>query len=324
MEQTEERHFWKGDCDMAWFGQGRDTIEWEEYRDDVLFYKWPAREIKQGSHLILRPGQRAIFYADGVVGAVFEEQGNFDIMSQIVPFSSTLRGWRALRGDSGMRAEVYFVNAKELVLPWGTRQHIMIPVPQALAGIPIGCNGNLILVFRDYQRFIEKVAGVKDTYSLDDIAERVMGELDPVVAEAILDGQQAAGPGVLAVLQQNSRKIAEKIAQGLERELADIGLGVSDVNILAFHYPPEVQEWAAKMAGQAMVGDVDRYMKVSMADSFGKENSGGQAAAGGMAMALGMRMADQAMGQPAGGRFCPRCRKMVQSAFCPDCGTQTM
>lgn len=309
---------------MAWFGQGRDTIEWEEYRDDVLFYKWHAKEIKQGARLIVRPGQKAIFYADGVVGEIFEGQGSFDIMSQIVPFSSTLKGWAELRGDSGMRAEVYFVNAKELVLPWGTRQQIMIPVPQALAGIPIGCNGNLILVFRDYQRFIEKVAGVKDTYSLDDIAERIMGELDPVVAEAILDGQQAVGPGILAALQQNSRKIGKKICQGLDRELADIGLGVLDVNILAFHYPPKVQEMAAKMAGQAMVSDVDRYTRISMADSFGKENTSGQAAAGGMAMAMGMRMADQMMGGPAGGRFCPRCRKMVQSAFCPDCGTQTV
>ena len=34
---------------MAWFGQGKDTIEWEEFRDDVLFYKWPAKEIKRGS-----------------------------------------------------------------------------------------------------------------------------------------------------------------------------------------------------------------------------------------------------------------------------------
>ena len=53
---------------MAWFGQGRSTIEWQEYRDDILFYKWPETQIKDGAHLIVRPGQKAIFYADGVVG----------------------------------------------------------------------------------------------------------------------------------------------------------------------------------------------------------------------------------------------------------------
>ena len=129
---------------MAWFGQGKDTIEWEETRDDLLFYKWPAKEIKRGSRLVLRPGQKAIFYSDGIVGAVFENPGNFDIYTDIVPFFSALQGWFSLRGDTGMRAEIYFVNAKEMTLPWGTRQRIMIPTPEVPAGVPVGCNGNLI------------------------------------------------------------------------------------------------------------------------------------------------------------------------------------
>ena len=202
---------------MAWFGQGKDTIEWEEFRDDVLFYKWPAKEIKRGSRLILRPGQKAIFYSDGIVGAVFEHQGNFDIYTDIVPFFSTLKGWMSLRGDSGLRAEVYFVNAKELTLPWGTRQRIMIPTPEVPSGIPVGCNGNLIIEFRDYQTFINQVAGVKATYSLEDVADRIMGELNPVVAEAILGGQQQMGLNALVGLQQNSRKLGKAIQA--EREL---------------------------------------------------------------------------------------------------------
>lgn len=47
---------------MAWFGQGKDTIEWVEFRDDVLFYKWPADEIKKGAKLIIRAGQKAVFF----------------------------------------------------------------------------------------------------------------------------------------------------------------------------------------------------------------------------------------------------------------------
>lgn len=128
--------------------------------DDVLFFKWPAKEIKRGSRLILRPGQKAVFYRDGMVGGIFEEQGNFDIETDIVPFLSTLKGWFQLRGDAGMRAEVYFVNAKELLLPWGTRQ-------------------------------------------------RIMGELNPVVAEAILGGESRIGLNGLISLQQNSRKMVE-------------------------------------------------------------------------------------------------------------------
>lgn len=317
---------------MAWFGQGKDTIEWEEFRDDVLFYKWPAKEIKRGARLILRPGQKAIFYSDGIVDAVFENPGNFDIYTDIVPFFSTLKGWFSLRGDSGMRAEVYFVNAKELTLPWGTRQRIMIPTPEVPTGIPVGCNGNLILEFRDYQTFINKVAGVRETYSLEDVADRIMGELNPVVAEAILGGERQMGLNALIGLQQNSRKLGKAIQVELDKELSEFGLGVADVNILSFNYPPEVQKMAEKVAAQSFVTDVGKYTAVSMADGMGTPGSAGSAAASGMGMAMGMQMVGQMMGQntqprqaqPAGDRFCPNCRKMVAGKFCPDCGTPTV
>lgn len=335
---------------MAWFGQGKDTIEWEEFRDDVLFYKWPAKEIKRGARLILRPGQKAIFYSDGIVGAVFENPGNFDIYTDIVPFFSTLKGWFSLRGDSGMRAEVYFVNAKELTLPWGTRQRIMIPTPEVPTGIPVGCNGNLILEFRDYQTFINKVAGVRETYCLEDVADRIMGELNPVVAEAILGGERQMGLNALIGLQQNSRKLGKAIQVELDKELSQFGLGVADVNILSFNYPPEVQKMAEKVAAQSFVTDVGKYTAVSMADSMGTPGSVGSAAASGMGMAMGMQMAGQMMGQMGGQaaptgqaayvcgscgyasptvvRFCPQCGKPMgqpqpaQSAgdrFCPNC-----
>ena len=336
---------------MAWFGQLKETIELEEYRDYVLFYNWPAKEYKRGTRLIVRPGQKAIFYSDGIVGAVFENQGNFDIYTDIVPFFSTLKGWLSLRGDSGLRAEVYFVNAKELTLPWGTRQRIMIPTPEVPSGIPVGCNGNLVIEFRDYQTFINKVAGVKATYSLEDVADRIMGELNPVVAEAILDGQQQMGLNALVGLQQNSRKLGKAIQEELDKELSDFGLGVADVNILAFNYPPEVQKMAEKVAAQSFVTDMGKYTSVSMADSMSTPGSAGSAAASGMGMAMGMQMAAQMMGQmgqmtqpqaaqpqqaacvcascgyasPTQVKFCPQCGKPMgqpQPAgdrFCPNC-----
>ena len=44
-----------------------NVVEWEEYRDDVIFYKWNNSEIKKGSRLIIRPGQDAIFLYNGKV-----------------------------------------------------------------------------------------------------------------------------------------------------------------------------------------------------------------------------------------------------------------
>lgn len=349
---------------MAWFGQGKDTIEWEEFRDDVLFYKWPAKEIKKGAKLIIRPGQKAIFYADGRIEGVFEEPGSFDIASQIVPFLSTLKGVFTLRGDSGMRAEVYFVNAKELLLPWGTRQRIMVPSPEAPAGIPVGSNGNMVIEFRDYQKFIDKIAGVRSTYSLGDIAERILGELNPVLCEAILDGRQSMGASAIIALQRDTRKIGRHVCEELDKELFDMGLGVADFNIMSFSYPPEVQKMADQVAAQSFVGDVGKFASVNMAQGMAKGGGiGGDMASMGAQMAMGMEMAKQmnatmtpgvkasgkcpkcgaslqagakfcpecgqAIGAvPAqageGDRFCPKCRKMTSGKFCSDCGTPTV
>ena len=36
-----------------------NVVEWEEYKDDCIFWKWTNKEIKKGSRLIIRPGQDA-------------------------------------------------------------------------------------------------------------------------------------------------------------------------------------------------------------------------------------------------------------------------
>lgn len=43
------------------------AFEWEEFRDDVLFFKWPANELKKGARLVMRQGQKAVFFAGGEV-----------------------------------------------------------------------------------------------------------------------------------------------------------------------------------------------------------------------------------------------------------------
>ena len=48
-----------------------NVVEWEEYRDDVIFYKWNNSEIKKGSRLIIRPGQDAIFLYNGVTAVSY-------------------------------------------------------------------------------------------------------------------------------------------------------------------------------------------------------------------------------------------------------------
>ncbi|MEG1651460.1 MAG: SPFH domain-containing protein [Oscillospiraceae bacterium] len=323
---------------MGIFGQRKDTIEWEEFRSDVLFYKWKEDEIKSGSRLVVRTGQNVIFYSNGHISKVFTQEGNFDIETEIVPILSTVQGLFDFRRDTGLRAEVYFVNAKELTMNWGTRQRIMIPTDEVPSGIPVGMNGNLIIEFRDYLKFIEKIAGIKQTFCIGDVSERILGELDGIIAECVLGNRSKVGLNALISIQANSRKLGKMMAEELDKELFEIGLGVRDINIISVDYPPEVQQMAEKVAGQSFVTNTGKYATVAMADGMASGNN--QMASMAAQMAMGAQMAQQMSGaaavpaaqgsesaasaDPAANRFCPKCRKMVSGKFCSECGTETV
>ena len=102
--------------------------------------------------------------------------------------------------------------------------------------------------------------------------------MSAVVAESILNGERAVGLNVLVGLQANSRALGKKMAEELDKELFDIGLGVRDVNIMSINYPPEVQQMAEKVAAQSFITDTNKYVTVAAAE--GMEKGGGVAGLG--------------------------------------------
>lgn len=51
-----------------------NVVEWKEFREDMIFYKWSNEEIKKGSRLIIRPGQDAIFLYNGKIEGIFKDE----------------------------------------------------------------------------------------------------------------------------------------------------------------------------------------------------------------------------------------------------------
>ena len=65
----------------------------------------------KGKPLNHKTGSGCHFMYNGVIEGIFKEEGSFDIESDIIPFLSTLKGFK-FGFNSGMRAEVLFVNTK--------------------------------------------------------------------------------------------------------------------------------------------------------------------------------------------------------------------
>lgn len=302
--------------------QFANVVEWEEYRDDVIFWKWTNREIKKGSKLIIRPGQDAIFMYNGVMEGIFKEEGSFDIESDIIPFLSTLKGFK-FGFNSGMRAEVLFVNTKEFTVKWGTKNPISIPAPSLPGGMPIRAFGTFNFKVSDYVALIDKVAGIKQMYKVDDVKERVVAVLDQLLMKWISrEGKDMFN------LQANAYDISAGIKTDLDMEISKLGIEVTGFSISSFNYPEEVQKMQNKAASQSMVGDMNRYTQMAMADSMGKggsSNIAGDMMQLQMGMAMGQQMMNN-MNTNNANQGMPGVSQNTQGnvpKFCPECGTPT-
>ncbi len=315
-------------------GQLANVVEWNEYRDDLLFWKWDNDEIKKGSKLIIRQGQDAIFMYNGKVEGIFRDEGSYDIESQIVPFLSTLKSFK-FGFNTPMRAEVLFVNTKEVPLKWGTKNAINLPAPGLPGGMPIRAFGTYNCYVADDLVLIEKIAGIKKQFSVDEVKERVTSMLNQLLMKWITkEGKDMFN------LQANAYDISKGICEDLDMEMQKIGIGITDFTIASISYPEEVQKMQTKAAAQSMVGDMNRYQQMGMVDAMTKGGRGSGVASDMMQMQMGMAMGQQMASQmnqmnqnsanggvqPSGGsgvNFCPNCGTKVSGAkFCPNCGTK--
>ncbi|MCY9373474.1 SPFH domain-containing protein [Bacillus haynesii] len=319
---------------MVFFkNQFANVVEWDEFRDDMIFYKWNNREIKKGSRLIIRPGQDAVFLNNGKIEGIFQDEGDYDIESEIIPFLSTLKGFK-FGFNSGMRAEVLFVNTKEFTVKWGTKNAINIPAAGLPGGMPIRANGTFNFKVNDYVALIDKIAGVKDQYIVEDIKIRITSILDQLLMKWITkEGKDMFN------LQANAFDIAKGIREDLDMEIISDGMTITGFNIMSFNYPKEIQDMITKNASHGMVGDLNRYQQISMTDGMASGKMTGGGAASDMAgMMMGMNVANQMMNQmnqnqqgqtqtppsapqpAAKPNFCPNCgTKTGEANFCPNC-----
>ncbi|MFA9375553.1 MAG: SPFH domain-containing protein [Lachnotalea sp.] len=323
-------------------GQFSNVVEWEEYRDDIIFWKWNNNEIKKGSKLIIRQGQDAIFMFNGKVEGIFTDEGSFDMESDIIPFLSTLKGFK-FGFNSGMRAEVLFINTKEFTINWGTKNTISVPAIGLPGGMPIRAFGNFNCKVSDHAVLIEKIAGIRKKFTIEEVKERVIAVIDQLLMKWI-----AKSGRDMFNLQSDAFEISKGICEDLDMEMIKIGIGITGFNISSFSYPEEVQKMAEKAASQSMVSDMNKYQQFAMANGMNKGSNGASAAADMAGLQMGMVMGQQMVNQMTSNQvatnvtdsnqsvpnqsvsnnatvpnFCPNCGTKTNGAnFCPNCGTK--
>lgn len=313
---------------MGIFGtQLANVVEWNESTPGALLWKWQNNEIKKGSKLIIRMGQDAIFMYNGKVEGIFEDEGQFDIESQIIPFLTTLKSFK-FGFNTPLRAEVLFINTKEQLVKWGTKSAINLPAQGLPGGMPIRAFGTFSCKVAEADVLIDKIAGVKNIFTVEDVKERIVANLDQLLMSWI--GREGRD---MFNLQMDAGNIAKGIMSDLDMNMRKIGISITDFRIESFSYPEEIRKMQEKAAAQSMVGDVGRYQQMAVADSMGKGGNGGRGVASDMVqlqmgMAMGQQMVqgmmnnqNQAQSGQAAGQQTPL--PSVSPKFCPNCGTPT-
>ena len=328
---------------MGFFkNQFSNVVEWIENGAGVLFYKWQNQEIKKGSRLIIRPGQDAIFLYNGRVEGIFEDDGDYDIESEIIPFLTTLKSFK-FGFSTPLRAEVLFINTKELLVKWGTKNAINLQAPGLPGGMPVRAFGTFNCRIVEHDVVIEKLAGIRQTYTVEDVKERIISSLDQLLMSWISkEGRDMFN------LQADARNIAKGIESDLDMDMRKLGIGISDFKIESFSYPEEIKKMQEKAAAQSMVGDMGKYTQMAAADGMARGGRGGGIASDMVGLQMGMAMGQQMVnqmnvggfqsqpnmqpnaqtqGSAAGGgqgpKFCPNCgTPTTGSKFCGNCGNQ--
>ena len=230
-------------------------------------------------------------------------------------------------------------------MKWGTRNAINLPAAGLPGGMPIRAFGTYNCYVADAQMLIEKVAGIKQQYTVEEVKERV----DSMLNQLLMKWISKEGKDMFN-LQANAFDIAKGICEDLDMELQKIGIGITDFVISSVSYPEEVAKMQEKAAAQSMVGDMAKYQQMAMLDAMangGNSGNGGSSVASDMVqLQMGMMMGQQLMGQmnqtmqggqmaqpaqggyasqaPAGGmNFCPNCgTKTTGGNFCSNCGAK--
>ena len=305
-----------------------NVVEWNESAPGTLLWKWQNQEIKKGSKLIIRMGQDAIFMYNGKVEGVFTDEGRFDIESDIIPFLTTLKSFK-FGFNTPLRAEVLFINTKEQLVKWGTKSAVNLPAQGLPGGMPIRAFGTFSCKVGDAGVLIDKIAGIKNSFTVEDVKERIVANLDQLLMSWI--GREGRD---IFNLQMDAANIAKGIQSDLDADMQKLGIAITEFKIESFSYPEEIRKMQEKAAAQSMVGDVGKYQQIAVADAMGKGGSGGSGIASDMVqlqmgMAMGQQMMQGMMNAGQQGQAAPAGAQQGQALpnvspkFCPNCGTST-
>ena len=267
-----------------------DVIEYEDISNKLIVYKYRREggnnELKQGSKVIVREGQNAVFLKSGQLADVLTP-GTYSLKTENFPVLSTLKAFPYLF-ISPVIADIYYVNTRQFIdNKWATKNPVM-KRDSEFNMTRIRAFGKFAFRITDVSLFMKEIFGSKGIVLSYDI----VSYFSSMVIEAFA---VAVGESSLSVLDLAAeyRKISAMMQERLNDQAKDVGVCFSDILIENVSLPDEVEKLIDEQSGIGMAKqDMEAFMQYqtmrAMRDASTQKNG---LASLGASMAIGNTMA---------------------------------
>ena len=267
-----------------------DVIEFEDVSNKLIVLKYQREsgnnELKQGSKVIVREGQCAVFLKGGQLADILSP-GTHTLTTDNFPVLSSLQAFPFLF-TSPVIADLFFVSTRQFVdNKWGTKNPIM-KRDGDFNMVRLRAFGKFAFRITDVATFMREVFGSKGIVMTFDIVEYLSSLVTEAFAVAVGESQMA----VLDLIAEY-RNLSTAIQEKLNEQVAAIGVQFSDILIENITLPEEVEKLIDEQSGIGMASrDMNTFMQYQTARAMrdAAKQKGGLAGLG-AGMALGNTMA---------------------------------
>lgn len=267
-----------------------DVIEWQDQTNDTLLHQYDCRgnEIKNGAQLIVRESQAAVFVKEGELGDVFSP-GKYTLDTNNMPILTSLKSWK-YAFNSPFKAEVYMVNTKVFTAQkWGT-PNVFYVRDQDFGRVSLRAFGTYSFRVADPGMFVQKISGTKSEFRVNEIAEELRSLIITNLIAAIGESKVS-----LLDLAAHYKTLGDLCIKSLNT--SDYGLQFTQFLINSISLPEELQKKLDEGTGMNMLGDMNKYQQMSMADAMKTAAANPGGGGGGMEGMMGMMMMNNMMNQ---------------------------
>jgi membrane protease subunit (stomatin/prohibitin family) len=215
------------------------VIEWKDQPQDVLFYKYPFKsdEVKDGSKLIIAPGQGCLLVYEGKVTGVMEQEGIYVLNTDNDPFITTLSKLMQ-RFESEHKLKIYFYRKAEINNQgWGTSNRVKYEEPVYRFPVNLGAYGNYSFKLTDARLFLTEIAGLSDLYTVLQTQMLIQARIEQQLTVTL-------ATSAYSILQIDSKlnELAEELKTRLNDEFLTLGFKLTNFKLQGASFDQQTQQ----------------------------------------------------------------------------------